>query len=261
MRDAVEEMRRKQVHITIWTETHFEQKHSIAFEEIAEKKGYKTYSITRWMRRFDAGSGGVTIMIDRQFQSREMRKSKLEDLIWVKVEVGKEKMFIGGAYIVPVASSRSRKAEGIVEELGRDVAGYAGKGQVVVAGDWNCKIWRLVSVAGGVEYSRKNTSKRVDVRGRRMVELLNVSEMVILNGIRGSVAQNTCDGSRGQGVDDYIAVSGGLIDKTSNLEYWSGLKDTIHTDHCGVACRVKTAGQQQLARREKERTKGKPVIA
>ena len=88
MREAVEEMSRRQVHIVIWTETHFEQKHSIEFEEIAEKKGYKTYSITRWMKRYDSGSGGVTIMIDKQYQSRERRKSKLEDLIWVSIEIG-----------------------------------------------------------------------------------------------------------------------------------------------------------------------------
>lgn len=47
---------------------------------------------------------------------------------------------------------------------------------------------------------------------------MNASEMVILNGIRGSAVQNTCEGSRGQGVDDYIAVSAGLIERTSNLE-------------------------------------------
>jgi len=172
MRDAVEEMKMKQAHIVIWTETHFERKHSLEFAEIADKKGYKIFSITRCMRRFDKGSGGVTIMIDKQFQSREMKKSKLEDLIWVSVDIGGEKVFIGGVYIVPVGSSRWRKAEEIVEEIGRDVAGLVGKGQVVVAGDWNCKIGKMPSVARGVEYSRKRTSKRVDVRGRRVVELM-----------------------------------------------------------------------------------------
>ena len=55
MREVVEEMNRRKVHIVIWTETHFEQKHSIEFEKIAEKKGYKTYSVTRWMKRCDSG--------------------------------------------------------------------------------------------------------------------------------------------------------------------------------------------------------------
>ena len=41
------------------------------FEEIADKNGSKTYSITRWMRRFDKGNGGVTIMVDKQLRSRD----------------------------------------------------------------------------------------------------------------------------------------------------------------------------------------------
>ena len=92
-------MNRRKVHIVIWTETHFEQKHSIEFEKIAEKKGYKTYSVTRWMKRYDSGSGGVTIMIDKQFQSKERKKSKMEDMLWVSMDVGKEKWFVGGAYM------------------------------------------------------------------------------------------------------------------------------------------------------------------
>ena len=47
------------------------------------------------MRRFDKGSGGVTIMVDKQLRSREIRKSKLEDLMWVEVDVGREKIVIG----------------------------------------------------------------------------------------------------------------------------------------------------------------------
>ena len=101
---------------------------------------------------------------------------------------------------MPVSSSRWRRAEDLVEEMGKDIARFTEEGQVVVAGDWNCKIGRLMSVAREMEYNRRNTSKRIDGRGRRMIELMNANEMVILNGIRGSIAQNTCDGARGQGV-------------------------------------------------------------
>ena len=47
---------------------------------------------------------------------------------------------------------------------------------------------------------------------------MDASEMVILNGIRGSVAMPTCEGARGTGVDDYIAVSAGLVENTSNVQ-------------------------------------------
>ena len=133
----------------------------LIFEKIADKNGYKTYSITRWMRRFDKGSGGVTIMVDKQLRSREIRKSKLEDLMWVEVDVGREKIVIGGAYLVPESSSRGRKAEQLVEEIGRDVARFALEGEVMIAGDWNCKSGGP-SLAREKEYVRANTSFRTD---------------------------------------------------------------------------------------------------
>ena len=244
MKDAVDEMRSKDAHIVIWTETHFDQKHSLEFERIAQDGGYNTYSITRLMRRHDTGSGGVTVMIDKQYNSREVRKSKLEDLIWVRVDIGREKIFVGGTYLVPASSSRGRKAEQLVEEIGTDVARFTQEGQVVVAGDWNCKIACLASIASGREFDRRNMSDKPDKRGRRVVELLNRSGMVILNGIRGSIAQNTYEGAS-SGVNDYIAVSAELVEKTSNIEYWTELQDTLHTDHCGIACttRIETQGE------------------
>ena len=73
-------------------------------------------------------------MIDKQFQSKERKKSKMEDMLWVSMDVGKEKWFVGGAYIVPVSSSRWRRAEDLVV---KDIARFTEEGQVVVAGDWN----------------------------------------------------------------------------------------------------------------------------
>ena len=70
------------------------------------------------------------------------------------------------------------RAEDLVEEMGKDIARFTEEGQVVVAGDWNCKIGRLMSVAREMEYNRRNTSKRIDGRGRRMIELMNANEMV-----------------------------------------------------------------------------------
>ena len=82
-----------------------------------------------------------------------------------------------------------------------------------------------------------------------MIELMNAN--------RGSIAQNTCDGARGQGVDDYIAVSAGIVEKTLNVEYWSEMKDTVHTNHCGVACTVQVVSQQNMLGERKKRKKKK----
>ena len=50
-------------------------------------------------------------------------------------------------------------------------------------------------------------------------------------------------------VDDYVAVSAGLLENTSNLEYWEEMKDIIHSDHCGVMCRLRVG---KMTRRESE---------
>ena len=62
---------------------------------------------------------------------------------------------------MPVSSSRWRKAADIVEEIGKDVARFTEEGQVVVAGDWNCKIGNLASVSRDREFDRRNSSKRM----------------------------------------------------------------------------------------------------
>ena len=51
----------------------------------------RSYSITRWMRRFDHGSGGVTVLVCEDLRSKEVKKSKHEDMLWVCVEGGDEK--------------------------------------------------------------------------------------------------------------------------------------------------------------------------
>ena len=43
-----------------------------------------------------------------------------------------------------------------------------------------------------------------------MMNLLNLSDMVVLNAVKEKEAQFTCKAVRGEGIDDYIAVSGGL---------------------------------------------------
>lgn len=58
-----------------WIETHFDLRESTEFSSIAREYGYKCFSITRLMRRFDDGSGGVTIMVEENLKCREVRRS------------------------------------------------------------------------------------------------------------------------------------------------------------------------------------------
>ena len=90
---------------------------------------------------------------------------------------------------MPPSSSRARKADELVEEIGRDVARFCLEGETLLAGDWNCKIGQLESVARERTFVRKSVSNIVDVRGRRMMNLLNLSDMVLRKRKRNSHAK------------------------------------------------------------------------
>ena len=100
-------------------------------------------------------------------------------------------------------------------------------------------------------FVRKSVSNIVDVRGRRMMNLLNLSDMVVLNGVKEKEAQFTCKAVRGEGIDDYIAVSCGLVERMSEIEYWK----SEESDHVAIACKM----QMKCERKMKERKEGKKI--
>ena len=51
-----------------------------------------------------------------------------------------------------------------------------------------------------------------------------------------------------------------MVEKTSNIEYLSEMKDILHTDHCGVACTIRIEGNalvESKDRRERREKAGK----
>ena len=86
-----------------------------------------------------------------------------------------------------------------------------------------------------------------------MMNLLNLSDMVVLNGVKEKEAQFTCKAVRGEGIDDYIAVSCGLVERMSEIEYWK----SEESDHVAIACKM----QMKCERKMKERKEGKKKIS
>ena len=76
MLEVVEEAKRQKRQVVVLTETHFDVDDSSRFAEIAEKSGFATFSVTRVMKRFDSGSGGVTIMVDLSIRAKEVKIHK-----------------------------------------------------------------------------------------------------------------------------------------------------------------------------------------
>jgi hypothetical protein len=252
MLEVVEEAKRQKRQVVVLTETHFDVDDSSRFAEIAEKSGFATFSVTRVMKRFDSGSGGVTIMVDLSIRAKEVKRSTQEDLIWVCLEIGKEKLYVGGVYLVPNTSSRANKVPNQLAELEQDLALYRLDGRALVAGDWNCKVGQLASEIGDRIWTRRSVSSTVDTRGKHIMGMMNAAQMVVLNGIRDTVAQYTCktwqsaEGEIRQGVDDYIAVSADMIGRVSELEYQHELRELFETDHCGLACTIHVIWYQTI---------------
>ena len=99
----------------------------------------------------------------------------------------------------------------------------------MVGGDWNCKIGEIQSEAGDTIHERQSISKKVDTRGKKIMEIMNANNMVVLNGIGGKRAEHTYFDRKGDsdGIDDYIAVSGEMTHKTSHIEYWFDMRDLV----------------------------------
>ena len=112
MRDLLDELKGRRARVAILTETHFDVRESEEFKKMANEYGYRSYSITRWMRRFDHGSGGVTVLVYEELRSNEVKKSKHEDMLWVCVEGGEEKGFAGiYSTDIVVESEESRRID------------------------------------------------------------------------------------------------------------------------------------------------------
>ena len=64
MEDVVRMMKMKSVHVGVLVETHFSKRQVAEFSALAGQD-FSCYSAVRLMRRFDRGSGGVTILVDK----------------------------------------------------------------------------------------------------------------------------------------------------------------------------------------------------
>ena len=84
-----------------------------------------------------------------------------------------------------------------------------------------------------------------------MMSLLNLSEMVVLNGIQAKEAQFTCKAARGEGIDDYVAVSCGLVERMSEIEYWKN----DESDHVAIACKLNMKKEKKTEEENEEKKK------
>src|SRR3954451_14476414 len=84
-----------------------------------------------------------------------------------------------------------------------------------------------------------------------MIEMMNASDVVVLNGVQETSAQFTCKAARGEGIDDYLAVSCDLVDRTSEIEYWDAKESGLQSENVAIGCKIKVKKVVCLQRKEK----------
>lgn len=165
-----------------------------------ERKGQRSYS----------GDGGVGMLVAKKLgKARVVKRSKNFDCLWVRLDVG-GKLFIAIVYAPPARSSTGLRLEDLLLELESDIMGYRGQGNVIVMGDFNCRVGGLVSKVGNKIYPRVSSDNKIGTGGRGLVETMNNLGMVIMNGRDGG-GEFTFRSESGKSVIDYIFLSEGLI--------------------------------------------------
>ena len=115
--------------------------------------------------------------------SKKLNK-KQDCLLWIEISCGHRKIYIATVYMVPVGSSYYEDNDKIRNELEKDIVAYKEQGMVIVIGDFNSRIGKLMSItADDKTYHRENVDEKENQNGRELIKLMNGLGMLILSGI------------------------------------------------------------------------------
>ena len=152
--------------------------------------------------------------------------SILFDILWIRIELGGERVFMAVAYMSPVTTTRDTDAAEFLMELENDILSFREQGKVVVMGDLNSRVGSLASNfflnEENYEFPRISEdvkiSKQARQQGKRVLESMNLNKMVIMNGVDGGGEFTCLNKNKGESVIDYIIMSYDLILKNPEVE-------------------------------------------
>merc|ERR1712228_632008 len=187
MRKLHEYILNRKVHIWVLTETHLKKGSEILFDNIFENRYQVIHNSRKRISKMDNGSGGVTILIDKNIKwknkPKEMKNRRNEGMTWIYVETQDKKMNICGVYIVPKSSNRATINNTIIDEI-YQITAIEEKGATnILIGDFNARIGQLNSITDNGIYKRKNKDKDDWPQGRQVLKMCNDANMIITTGI------------------------------------------------------------------------------
>jgi hypothetical protein len=224
LRHLVED--RARVDVCVVAETRFIKGRGEYLMNEIFKEDYSWFGKEREQRKARGGKGGVGILIRNDIgRSREIKRSKKSDTIWIEVKMEEETLIIGGVYWSP--EDNQDGPEELLQEIGEDIGSFKLLGRVIVMGDFNRRIRDAPTVYSlnssklvfprksedikvSEDEKRKGKKKIVKKQGRMFLETMNANDMFIMNGL-DSGSQYTFEGKKGASVIDYIILCRELV--------------------------------------------------
>ena len=167
-------------------------------------------------------SGGVAVLVKKGVTWSVMKKGVHGNLLWIETKkmITNKSVFVAVVYLPPRQSPFEEDVDGIRDQLMTDVMKYRKNGEIIVLGDMNSRVGSLSNMIADREYRRRSEDDRVDSRGRRLLELLNMNGIVVLNGVKETAKCTFIKvGGRGRSVIDYIMVSESLLTHITGMKY------------------------------------------
>ena len=191
---------------------------------------YLFLSRERKFQRGKRGAGGVGLVIKKNIGNVSIVKSYDDfEVLWAKLDTGREIYFIGIVYIPPNNVDTDFKV--IVQNLEADCITFSNSGNVILLGDFNARIGNLASIVQCDDNLYKFTRSMLDAnpsnaaytRGHQLIHSMNAANMIIVNGIE-SIGNFTCEIKQGKSTD-YIMLSSNLLfsDASADSKSFSGL--------------------------------------
>jgi endonuclease/exonuclease/phosphatase family metal-dependent hydrolase len=219
--------------------------------EVINPEEYAWYGRDRKAQRSLSGEGGVGILIKKNIGTAKVVKvSKLWDMIWVKISLNGENIMVGGIYLSPADTTRETDIATFVQELETDIYNFRRIGKVIIMGDLNSRIGTAPSTIFGKEktfsYKRssedeqKKMSRAAKRQAKQILDSLNASSMVVLNGTDGG-GECTFVQGKGKSMIDFIILDNRFLCEEEIEEDESGLDRKYGS---GPVCQ--SSGRNQL---------------
>lgn len=243
--------------IILLCETHIGYNTSIHIE------GYKYFPICRAMSSNRRFYGGLGILIKSNIKSGiKILENTCKDYQWIKLEKSffnfQKDIFLCLAYIIPSTSSYLHQTDDdVLDLIERDITNkYKKMGDIILCGDLNARSGAEpdftendyydchVPIFDYYEYddiqeSRNSYDKKVDSRGKQLLEFCISTNMRIVNGrVFGDLyGKFTCHKPAGSSVVDYVIMSESLLNNVLSFNV-SDFIPNFSDCHCKLSFKI-----------------------